>query len=175
MSAESIFLIGPMGAGKSTLGRLLADVLGRDFHDSDRIIEERAGANIPWIFDLEGESGFRERESQVIDELTQRTDLVVATGGGAVVRPENRQVMQDRAWVVYLRTRVATQLERTAKDKNRPLLQRDDPAKILTELLAAREPHYLALAHLTVDTDDIAPKTLAERIAQEYRIAHENA
>lgn len=164
-----------MGAGKSTLGRLLADVLGREFFDSDRIIEERAGANIPWIFDIEGESGFREREIQVIDELTRRPDLVVATGGGAVVRAENRQVMRQRAWVVYLRTRVETQLERTAKDKNRPLLQRDDPAKILAELLASREPHYLALAHLTVDTDDIAPKALAERIAQEYRINHENA
>ncbi|MEX1056916.1 MAG: shikimate kinase, partial [Natronospirillum sp.] len=116
-----------MGAGKSTLGRILAALLEREFVDSDRVIEERAGANIPWIFDLEGEVGFRDRETQVIDELTQQADLVLATGGGAVMRSDNRRFLASRGVVVYLRTRVESQLARTEKDRNRPLLQQQDP------------------------------------------------
>lgn len=175
MALSSLFLVGPMGAGKSTLGRMLADLLDKTFVDSDRVIEERAGADIPWIFDLEGEPGFRVREMQVIDELTRQPDLVLATGGGAVVRPENRAALAGRGIVVYLRTSVATQLARTSKDRNRPLLQKPDPRQILTDLLAAREPHYTAIADLTVDTDHIHPRALAEQIVQYYLEHHENA
>lgn len=163
-----------MGAGKSTLGRLLAEVLGKSFVDSDKVIEERAGANIPWIFDLEGEPGFRERECHTIDELTQQEDLVLATGGGVVKSPDNRRWLRERGWVVYLRTRVDTQLERTAKDKNRPLLQQADPGTVLARLLAEREPLYLQIAHLVVDTDDVSPRALADHIAQEFHRHHEN-
>ncbi len=174
MAVSSIFLVGPMGAGKTTLGRLLADILNKTFVDSDRCIEERAGANIPWIFDLEGESGFRDRETQVLDELTQQPDLVLATGGGAVVRAENRQMLASRGVVVYLRTRLDTQLARTAKDKNRPLLQKNNPRAILARLLAEREGHYEALADIVVDTDHGSPRALADYIVQEYRTHHEN-
>lgn len=164
-----------MGAGKSTLGRMLAEVLGKAFLDSDKVIEERAGANIPWIFDLEGEPGFRERECHAIDELTQQNDLVLATGGGVVKLPDNRRWLHERGWVVYLRTRVDTQLERTAKDKNRPLLQQADPRSVLTRLLQEREPYYLETAHLVVDTDDVSPRALADFIAQEFQRYHENS
>lgn len=163
-----------MGAGKSTLGRMLAANLDKTFMDSDRCIEERAGANIPWIFDLEGEDGFRQRETQVLDNLTQRTDLVLATGGGAVIRPENRRMLRSRGVVVYLRTRVDTQLARTAKDKNRPLLQKTDPKAILAQLLAEREGYYMELADIIVDTDDENPRALADFVAQEYRTHYEN-
>src|SRR5690606_31550257 len=109
---------GPMGAGKSTIGRLLSAELKLEFFDSDKVIEERCGANIPWIFDKEGELGFREREQQVIDELTQLPNIVLATGGGVVMRPENRRFLSSRGTVVYLRTSVEQQLQRTSKDKN---------------------------------------------------------
>ena len=171
LKAGSLFLVGPMGAGKSTLGRLLADMLGKTFVDSDRVIEERAGADIPWIFDLEGESGFRQRELQVLEDLTRETGLVLATGGGAVTRPENRQVLAARGTVIYLRTAIPTQLRRTSKDRNRPLLQKPDPEAILTELLRQREPHYLEIADIVVDTDDIHPRALAEHIVATYRRA----
>ncbi len=163
-----------MGAGKSTLGRMLASSLDKTFMDSDRCIEERAGANIPWIFDLEGEDGFRQRETLVLDSLTQRPDLVLATGGGAVIRPENRRMLRSRGVVVYLRTRVDTQLARTAKDKNRPLLQKSDPEAILARLLAEREGYYMELADIIVDTDDENPRALADYVAQEYRTHYEN-
>jgi len=113
----NLFLIGPMGAGKSTIGRLLAGELSRPFYDSDHAIQDRCGADIPWIFDVEGEQGFRQREIQMIDELTQLTDVVVATGGGAVLREENRRALRDRGTVVYLMTTVEQQLKRTAKDR----------------------------------------------------------
>lgn len=168
-SAGSIFLVGPMGAGKSTLGRLLADCLGWSFVDADRVIEERAGADIPWIFDLEGEAGFRQRESQVLEDLTRLSGQVLATGGGAVIRPENRAVLSERGTVVYLRTSIAVQLRRTSKDRNRPLLQKPDPEKVLTDLLHQREPFYLAIADIVVDTDDSHPRALADHIIDIYR------
>ncbi len=168
LQAGSLFLVGPMGAGKSTLGRLLAERLGMTFVDSDQVIEARAGADIPWIFDLEGESGFRQREMQVLDDLTRQSGLVLATGGGAVTRAENRRALAERGTVVYLRTAISTQLRRTSKDRNRPLLQKPDPEAILTELLRLREPHYLAVADIVVDTDDIHPRALADHIADIY-------
>jgi shikimate kinase len=162
----SYFLVGPMGAGKSTIGRLLSEELQLAFIDSDREIEEKAGASIPWIFDVEGESGFRERETAAIDELTQQSGLVLATGGGAVIRPENRRFLRSRGIVVYLQTSVETQLERTSKDKNRPLLQQNDPRQVLTDLLNIRHPHYVEIADITAETDTLTPKAVVALILE---------
>lgn len=149
----SVFLVGPMGAGKTTLGRQLAAALGYSFVDSDHEIEARTGADIPWIFDVEGEEGFRRRETQVIDDLTRRAGIVLATGGGAVLRPENRAALHERGFVVYLSASIDHLLARTARDRNRPLLQTDDPRAVFERLLAAREPLYRDVAHLEVNTD----------------------
>jgi shikimate kinase len=149
----NVFLIGPMGAGKSTLGRLLASALKRPFYDSDKVIEDRCGASIPWIFDLEGEEGFRQREIQVIDELTQEQGIVLATGGGAVLKAENRNALHQRGFVIFLRTTVNQQLARTGKDRNRPLLQTENPRQRLEQMCKIRDPLYLETAHLVVDTD----------------------
>ncbi len=157
-SLTNIFLIGSMGAGKSTLGRLLASALKRPFYDSDKIIEERCGASIPWIFDLEGEEGFREREIQAIEDLTQLKGIILSTGGGSVIKPENRRCLKERGVVVFLRTTVEQQLLRTNKDRSRPLLQTEDPRKKLEELKAIRDPLYLATAHIVVDTDQRPPR-----------------
>lgn len=148
----NLFLVGPMGAGKSTLGRHLAQVLGRPFYDSDRVIEERTGADIPWIFDMEGEDGFRRREAEVIDELTTKSDIVLATGGGAVLRDENRSNLHQRGCVIYLWTPVELQLQRTRNDRNRPLLQQDDPEAVLTRLFEERDPLYREVAHHVIPT-----------------------
>ena len=120
---RNIFLIGPMGAGKSTIGRQLAQMLGMEFMDSDSVIEERAGADIDWIFDVEGEVGFRKREERIINELTQGQGVVLSTGGGSILSKENRNVLSARGIVIYLETTVDKQFERTQRDKKRPLLQ----------------------------------------------------
>lgn len=148
----SLFLVGPMGAGKSTLGRHLAQQLARPFYDSDRVIEEKTGADIPWIFDMEGQAGFRRREAEVIDELTVLPGIVLATGGGVVVTPQNRQHLHGRGCVVYLWTPVDVQLARTRNDRNRPLLQTADPRGRLEQLLAERDPLYRDVAHHVVST-----------------------
>ncbi|MFK7159498.1 shikimate kinase AroK [Marinospirillum sp. MEB164] len=166
LTTQSIFLIGPMGAGKSTLGRLLAADLKRPFYDSDLVIEERCGASIPWIFDLEGEAGFREREAQMIDELTQQEGIVLATGGGAILRPENRQHLRERGVVIFLRTTLTQQLARTRKDRHRPLLQTADPKAKLAQLREEREPLYQATAHLIIDTDQRPPRQVMMDIKQ---------
>ena len=142
-----------MGAGKSTIGRQLAQLLDFEFVDSDHEIEARSGADIPWIFDVEGEEGFRRREESVIDELTQRQGIVLATGGGVVTREPNRRAISARGIVVYLKTSIEQQLARTAKDRKRPLLQHAEPRKVLTELMKVREPLYLEVADYVVDTD----------------------
>lgn len=157
-SLTNIFLIGSMGAGKSTLGRLLATALKRPFYDSDKVIEERCGASIPWIFDLEGEEGFREREIQTIDDLTQLKGIILSTGGGSVIKPENRQHLKERGVVIFLRTTVEQQLLRTSNDRNRPLLQTEDPRAKLEALKKVRDPLYLATAHIVVDTDQRPPR-----------------
>ncbi|SFX32391.1 shikimate kinase AroK [Marinospirillum alkaliphilum] len=154
----NIFLIGPMGAGKSTLGRLLASALKRPFYDSDKVIEDRCGAGIPWIFDIEGEEGFRIRETQVIEELTQEQGIVLATGGGAVLKPENRNALHQRGFVIFLRTTVEQQLARTNKDRNRPLLQTENPRQRLELMREIRDPLYLETAHLVIDTDQRPPR-----------------
>lgn len=148
-----VFLVGPMGAGKTTVGRQLASALGYRFIDSDHEIEARCGADIPWIFDVEGEEGFRRREAQVIDDLTRRRGIVLATGGGAVIRPENRAALHERGFVVYLSASVDQQLARTARDRNRPLLRTANPREVLERLLAQREPLYRETAHVEVNTD----------------------
>ncbi len=150
----SIFLIGPMGAGKTTIGRRLAQALHREFLDSDQEIEQRAGASIPLIFDLEGESGFRIREKAVIAELTQRPGIVLATGGGAILDSENRRCLTGRGFVVYLRASVDEQLRRTRQDANRPLLQTTDPRARLMELFRQRDPLYREVADWIISTED---------------------
>jgi shikimate kinase len=152
-----------MGAGKTTIGRLLARDLKLQFLDADQDIERRTGADIPWIFDVEGEEGFRDREQQVIEELTKRPGIVLATGGGAVLRPVNRAALA-RGLVIYLRVTLDEQLRRTGRDRKRPLLNVDDPGKVLRELFAARDPLYREVADLVVDSDSSSPRAVAQRI-----------
>ncbi len=153
-----------MGAGKSTIGRLLAKELRLAFKDSDKEIEVRTGANIPWIFDVEGEQGFREREHAVIADLCQMEGLVIATGGGAVMRPDNREALRRGGHVIYLCTSIEQQLERTAKDRNRPLLQADDPRAVLSALLEKRDPLYRSVADVIVETDERPPRMVVSEI-----------
>jgi shikimate kinase len=153
-----------MGAGKSTIGLLLSKELNSPFYDIDKVIEERAGANIPWIFDIEGEAGFRLREEQTIEEMTLLSPAIIATGGGAVLSKANRQFLGARGVVVYLKATVAQQLERTSKDKNRPLLQAESPRKILTELMTEREPLYNQLSDITIFTDKRHPRSVVTEI-----------
>ncbi|MDN3524012.1 shikimate kinase AroK [Halomonas sabkhae] len=161
MSAlPNLILVGPMGAGKSTIGRLLAAELARDFVDSDHEIQSRCGADIPWIFDVEGEAGFRDREAQMIRELAGREEMVIATGGGAVLREENRRVLRDSGTVIYLYTTVSQQLRRTAKDRNRPLLQRDDRRQVLERMFGERDPLYRATSDIVVRTDRRGPRAV---------------
>lgn len=166
-----VFLVGPMGAGKTTIGRHLARSLGLGFADSDAEIEARTGADIPWIFDVEGEAGFRDREEAVIAEMTAWENTVLATGGGAVLRPANRSALAGRGFVIYLRTTLDEQLRRTRKDRNRPLLQTQDPEATLKRLFSERDPLYRAVADLVIDTDSSSPKTVARRVLDALRAA----
>ncbi|WP_316252578.1 shikimate kinase AroK [Alloalcanivorax balearicus] len=163
-NTPSLFLVGPMGAGKSTLGRHLAQLLDRPFYDSDRVIEEKTGADIPWIFDVEGEDGFRRRESEVIDELSALPGIVLATGGGAVMAEENRRHLHDRGCVVYLWTPVEVQLARTRNDRNRPLLQTGNPKARLARLFEQRDPLYREVAHHVVSTASSNLKKVSDQI-----------
>jgi shikimate kinase len=149
-----IFLVGPMGAGKTTIGRRLAQVLRRDFLDSDHEIEQRAGASIPLIFAVEGEVGFRAREKTVIAEFTRRPGIILATGGGVVLDPDNRRCLAGRGFVVYLCASVDEQLRRTRGDSHRPLLQTADPRAKLAQLFAQRDPLYRAVADCIIPTED---------------------
>ena len=163
----NIFLIGPMGAGKTTIGRLLADKLKLNFVDADKYIEETTGADIPWIFDVEGEAGFRERETRAIDELSQGEGLMLATGGGAVTIEQNRHYLSERGVVVYLYATVDQQVERTARDRNRPLLQNDNPRQILESLFTIRDPLYRSIADIIVTTDNRPPHIVARDIGDQ--------
>ena len=145
-----LFLVGPMGSGKSTVGRHLADLLERPFIDSDAEIESRAGADIPWIFDVEGEAGFRRRETAVLKDLVESPGAVIATGGGAILAAENREMMARAGVVVYLNVSVAQQLKRTGLGEGRPLLQQGDPEELLKQLMAEREALYRALADVII-------------------------
>lgn len=142
-----------MGAGKTTIGKQLAETQSLEFVDSDHEIEARTGVTIPHIFDVEGEEGFRRREENMIDELTRKQNIVLATGGGAVIRKINRQHLKDRGTVIYLHASIDQLLERTSRDKNRPLLQTDNPRAKLEELMAVREPLYREVADIIIDTE----------------------
>nr|WP_288381213.1 bifunctional shikimate kinase/3-dehydroquinate synthase AroKB [uncultured Massilia sp.] len=150
--SNNIFLVGLMGAGKTTIGRQIARKLGKRFVDSDHEIEARTGATIPWIFEIEGEASFRRREADVIRDLSSQDDLVLATGGGAVLNPASRALLAERGTVIYLRASIGSILQRTSHDKNRPLLQTADPRARLEELFAQRDPLYREIADLVIDT-----------------------
>ena len=165
MANNNIFLIGPMGAGKTTIGRQLARELKRPFYDSDRVIEEHTGANIPLIFDLEGEAGFRKREQAAIDELTGMHNIVLATGGGAVLKEENRRKLKERGTTFYLYSDLDALLERTRKDKNRPLLHAEEsPEVILKRLMAERDPLYRQTADHIIDTGNSSIRNVIKAI-----------
>ncbi|BCX82084.1 shikimate kinase [Methylomarinovum caldicuralii] len=166
---SNIYLVGPMGAGKTTVGRLLARELEKQFYDSDREIETRTGVDIPTIFEYEGEEGFRRREAEVLHDLVALEDIVLATGGGIILREENRRLLRDHGFVVYLYCPVAKQVERTARDTHRPLLQTADPKKRLTELLAVRAPLYESIADYTINTGECASRQAVKKIIQAYR------
>lgn len=166
IKSRNIFLIGPMGAGKSTIGRQLADLLKLQFFDSDREIEERCGASIDWIFDLEGEDQFRIREQKMIEELTEKSGIVLATGGGAVLSQSSREKLSARGTVIYLRATIDQQVERTEKDTRRPLLQVEDRREKIIELAGEREPLYCEIADLVVDTDAGTVRTVASTIVK---------
>ncbi len=162
----SFFLVGPMGAGKSTIGRQLARCLKLKFVDSDREIELRTGVDIPLIFELEGESGFRKRERKVIDELTTKPGMMLATGGGAVIDKLNSQHLAARGRVIYLHTSVEQQLQRTAHDRNRPLLQTANPKQKLQELMEVRDPLYREIADWVIETDGCRVRDVVQQIIQ---------
>jgi shikimate kinase len=164
---RNIFLVGPMGAGKTTIGKQVAQLLHLEFVDTDQIIESRTGAPIDWIFDIEGEAGFRVREKEIIEELSARQGIVLATGGGAVVISENRTFLASRGIVVYLETSIEQQLERTRKDKRRPLLQNnDDPEKTLRDLHIERDFQYREIADFVVATNENSIKSVANKIVE---------
>jgi shikimate kinase len=168
MPLLNLFLVGPMGAGKSTIGRRLAKRLRYPFLDSDRALEDQTGADIPLIFELEGEEGFRRREKSILDELTQQHGIVLATGGGAVLDRENRAHLICRGFVVYLRTSVDEQLRRTAQDKRRPLLQTPDRRAKLETLKQIRDPLYREVADMVVDTDGRHVQRVVHLIATHF-------
>ncbi len=161
---RNIILVGLMGAGKSTIGRNLARVLNKEFYDSDRVIEERTGVDIATIFEIEGEQGFRDREEQVIAELCEQDDIVLATGGGSVLREANRKNMSKRGHVVYLRTSAELLYSRIRHDKKRPLMQTDSPLDTLKKLLDDREPYYLEISDTVVMTGKQKVGTLVKRV-----------
>jgi shikimate kinase len=163
----NVFLVGPMGSGKSAVGRELARRLGLAFIDSDDEIEARTGVDIPYIFEREGEAGFRSREVEIIDDLTRRDRVLLATGGGAVLDPRNRERLRARGRVVYLRTSVDQQLSRTRRGNARPLLMNPDPRGTLARLYAERAPLYTEVADIVVDTDGRKVKTVVDQICRE--------
>ena len=160
-----------MGAGKTTIGRQLAEALGMEFVDSDHEIEARSGATIPWIFDVEGEEGFRKREQAMIEELTQRQNIVLATGGGAVLSAANRQCLKSRGTVIYLSASIEQLLKRTQRDRNRPLLQTEDPRAKLEELMQIRDPLYREVADIVIKTDHNSIHKAVSRIIEQLKNA----
>jgi shikimate kinase len=166
----SLFLTGPMGAGKSTIGRQLSKQLKMAFYDSDREIETRTGVDIPLIFELEGESGFRKRERIVIDELTSLPNIVLATGGGAILDADNREHLSERGVVIYLHASINQQLARTKHDRNRPLLQTDNPRQRLQDLMHQRDPLYREIADLVIDTDGKRVMAVVNQIIRKLKL-----
>jgi shikimate kinase len=165
----NIFLVGLMGAGKTTVGKLIARHLNRPFVDSDHEIEKRTGVNIPLIFELEGEAGFRTREAAVIEELAGQRNIVLATGGGAILSPRNRDNLRRNGTVIYLRAKVEDLWQRTRHDKNRPLLQTADPQAKLKELFAQRDPLYCEIADIIVDSGAQSVHALVHQIEEQLK------
>ncbi len=164
---RNIFLVGPMGAGKSTIGRHLAEQLHLEFFDSDQEIERRTGADIAWVFDIEGEEGFRRREETVISDLTEKQGIVLATGGGSIISKEVRNKLSARGIVVYLETPIEKQVARTQRDKKRPLLQtEEDPKDVLLRLAEERNPLYTEVSDFVVRTDEQSAKVVANQIIE---------
>jgi shikimate kinase len=167
-SNQNIYLVGLMGAGKTTVGRQLARRLGRPFFDSDHEIVARTGVAIPTIFEIEGEDGFRRREAQTIAELTASQNMVMATGGGVVLNPENRLLLHETGWVVYLNVPPVLLYERTRHDRNRPLLRVPDPLARLEELHALRDPLYRETAHLTIEGGRLVASGIVQHLLREF-------
>ncbi len=175
LGKRNLFLIGPMGSGKSAVGRLLARLRDAPFYDSDAEIERRTGVDIPYIFEQEGEVGFREREREVIEELTRLEPIVLATGGGAVLRPENRRNLSERGHVVYLQTSVEHQVQRVRHAKHRPLLAHVEPAVKLEQLMRERAALYSSIADTTVATDGRKVQSVADDIVRALRASTRGA
>jgi len=169
LGKHNIFLIGPMGAGKTAVGRQVARLLAYPFFDGDQEVEQRTGADVPLIFEREGEAGFRRREREAMAELVRRERIVLATGGGAVLDEDTRRDLAAHGWVVYLEASVAQQAERAGRTRHRPLLQGTDPQARLEQLLREREPLYRQIADLAVSTNHRRVLSVAEHIVQQYR------
>ena len=167
MTAQHILLVGPMGAGKSTIGRHLADLLDLPFVDVDSEIESRAGADIQWIFDMEGEQGFRDRECKVLKDLASHDQpQVIATGGGIVLREENRTILRNSGKVIYLSATAEQLFERTRRDKSRPLLQVEDRRAVIEQLIETRDPLYKQVADMVFPSGSTQPHKLAKKLAE---------
>lgn len=171
IAKKNIFLIGPMGSGKTAVGRHLARLFRLTFHDSDADIESKTGVDIAFIFEKEGEAGFRVRERESIDRLTRLDSIVLATGGGAVIDADNRRVLAERGVVVFLKTSIDQQIERTRHGRHRPLLNEADPETTLKELMLRRAALYAEIADITVSTDGRRVQLVAEEIQQQIRRA----
>ncbi len=167
MNHRNIILIGPMGSGKSTIGSIIAKRLNREFQDSDHYIEERTGVDIARIFDIEGEQGFRDRESKALADLLAQNNRVIATGGGSVLRKQNQKLLKKEGSIVFLDTSVNQQMQRLERDKKRPLLQTENPRQKLEALFEERHPIYLELADLAIKTDRRVARRLATDIIKQ--------
>ena len=166
----NIFIVGPMGSGKSTVGKIISDELFLNFFDTDDEIEARTGASIDWIFDLEGEEGFRKRESEMLEEMVKKNSIVLSTGGGIVLSKINRELLSSRGTVFYLSTPISTQVERTSKDKDRPLLKNGDPNQILTKLHEERKDLYKNVSDHIIDTENKSSQEVAAEIIKVVKI-----
>ena len=160
----NIFIVGPMGSGKSTVGKIISDELFLNFFDTDEEIEARTGASIDWIFDLEGEEGFRKREGNILKEMVQKNSIVLSTGGGIILSKKNRELLSSRGTVFYLSTPISVQVMRTSKDKDRPLLKNGDPGEILTKLHEERKDLYQSVSDHIVNTENKSSQEVASEI-----------
>jgi len=160
----NIFIVGPMGSGKSTVGKIISDELFLNFFDTDDEIESRTGASIDWIFDLEGEEGFRKRESSILEEMVEQNSIVLSTGGGIILSDSNRELLSSRGTVFYLSTPISVQIERTSKDKDRPLLKNGDPKEILTRLQEDRKDLYESVSDHVIETENKSSQEVASEI-----------
>ena len=160
----NIFIVGPMGSGKSTVGKIISDELFLNFFDTDDEIESRTGASIDWIFDLEGEEGFRKRESSILEEMVKQNSIVLSTGGGIILSDSNREMLSSRGTVFYLSTPISVQIERTSKDKDRPLLKNGNPEEILTRLQNERKDLYESVSDHVIETENKSSQEVASEI-----------